>query len=150
MILLDTNVLIYAFDTASPHGHWSRQTIADAVGTEGAAVNAVGLAEICVGDEAPDTVADRIRSWGVEVLDVPAAAADVCASAYRLYRERRLSQSGSEAPAMPLPDFFIGAHAAIMSWDLATADRGRFSTYFPSVRLRVPPAQAGEDPPPVS
>ena len=140
MILLDTNVLTYAFDPDAPYGQWSRQTIADAVGTEGAAISAVGLAEVCVGDEEPGAVVERIRSWGVEVLDVPAAAADVCASAYRLYRERRSSQSGRSAPAMPLPDFFIGAHAAVMSWDLATADRGRFNTYFPSVRLRMPPA----------
>jgi predicted nucleic acid-binding protein len=138
MILLDTNVLILAFDAAAPYSDWSRETIADAVATQGAAVNAVSIAEICVGDEAPGTVADRVRSWGVTVLDVPAAAADVCALAYLRYRSRRQAQSGKDAPAMPLPDFFIGAHAQIMSWELATADRGRFHTYFPSVRLRTP------------
>jgi predicted nucleic acid-binding protein len=37
-----------------------------------------------------------------------------------------------------LPDFFIGAHAQIMGWPLATADEGRFRTYFPSVILRTP------------
>lgn len=138
MILLDTNVLIYAFDPDSPHSRWSRRTIADAVAGHGAAINAVSLAELCVGDEEPETVADRIRSWGVEILDVPAAAADICAKAYCRYRRRRHSQSGKDAPAMPLPDFFIGAHAKIMSWDLATVDQGRFQTYFPSVRLVTP------------
>jgi len=39
---------------------------------------------------------------------------------------------------MPLPDFFIGAHAQIMGWQLATADEGRFQTYFPSVALMMP------------
>ena len=138
MILLDTNVLIYASDLDSPHSRWSRQTIADAVADGGAAINAVSLAEICVGDEEPDTVADRIRSWGVEILDIPAAAADICAEAYRRYRKRRASQAGGPAPVMPLPDFFIGAHAKIMSWELATVDQGRFHTDFPSVRLRMP------------
>ena len=138
MTLLGTNVLICAFDPDSPHGQWARQTIADAVASDGAAIDAVSLAEICVGDEEPETVADRVRSWGVDVLDVPAAAADVCAKAYRRYRKRRSSPSGRSAPALPLPDFFIGAHAEIMSWDLATADRGRFHTYSPSVRLRTP------------
>ena len=137
-MLLDTNVLIYAFDDAAPYCHWSRRTIAEAVTDGGAAINAVSLAEICVGEKDPATVADRIRSWGVEILDVPVAAASVCANAYCRYRARRSSQSAKEAPLMPLPDFFIGAHAEIMNWELATADHGRFRTYFPSVRLRTP------------
>lgn len=138
MILLDTNVLIYAFDPDAPFCHWARETIADAVAGDGAAINAVSLAEICVGDAEPATVADRIRSWGVEIIDVPAAAADVCASAYRKYRKERMSQTSAPSPAMPLADFFIGAHAKIMGWELATADQGRFHTYFPSVSLRMP------------
>lgn len=139
MILLDTNVLIYAFDPDSPFCDWARETIADSVAGNGAAINAVSLAEICVGDADPSTAADRIRSWGVEILDVPVAAADVCAKAYRRYRQRRISQSDIPVPSMPLPDFFIGAHAKIMGWELATADQGRFHTYFPSVSLKMPP-----------
>ncbi len=81
MILLDTNVLIYAFDPESPFCEWARETIAAAVADDGAAIDAVSLAEICVGDEDPATVADRVRSWGVDTLDVPAAAAPECARA---------------------------------------------------------------------
>jgi len=138
MILLDTNVLIYAFDPDSPFCHWAKETIAEAVVGDGAAINAVSLAEICVGDADPPTAADRIRSWGIETLDVPAAAAYVCAKAYRRYRQRRVSQSDVPVSIMPLPDFFIGAHAKIMGWELATADQGRFHTYFPSVPLKMP------------
>ncbi len=138
MILLDTNVLIYASADGSPFLKWARRTIATAVAGDGAAVNAVSIAEICVGDAEPDTVAERIRSWGVAVLDVPAAAAGPCAKAYTAYRERRRRESGRDAPALPLPDFFIGAHAQIMGWPLATADEGRFRTCFPSVTLETP------------
>jgi predicted nucleic acid-binding protein len=138
MILLDTNVLIYAFDPGSPFFHWAREAISDAVAGDGAAINAVSLAEVCVGDAEPRSVADRIRTWGIEILDVPVAAAEVCAKAYRQYRKRRISQSDKPVPAMPLPDFFIGAHAKTMGWELATADQGRFHAYFPSVRLRMP------------
>jgi predicted nucleic acid-binding protein len=141
MILLDTNVPIYAFDSESPFCRWAKDSIADAVSGAGAAISAVSLAEICVGDQDPTTVADRVRRWGVEILDVPAAAADVCAAAYRTYRKRRVAQSGAKATAMPLPDFFIGAHAEVLKWELATADGRRFRAYFPSVVLRTPPGE---------
>ena len=138
MMLLDTNVLLYASEAGSRYHHWARQTIAEAISTEGAAINAVCLAEICVGEGDPTTTADRIRGWGVDVLDVPAAAAEICATAYRRYRDRRRRQSGKDSPRTPLPDFFIGAHAELMGWTLATVDTSRIRTYFPSVRLATP------------
>lgn len=138
MILLDTNVLIYAFDGESPHHEWARTTIAEAVSGGGGGIDAVSLAEICVGDAEPGTAAQRIRSWGVDILDVPVAAAEVCAQVYLAYRLRRRSQAGQEAPGLPLPDFFIGAHASVMGWPLATADSRRFATYFPELVLRTP------------
>lgn len=138
MILLDTNVLIYASDTSSPHCRWARKTIADAVAVEGAVINAATLAELCVGDAEPNTVADRIRRWGVEALDFPAVAAEISARAYLSYRQRRRRDSGKDSPTMPLPDFFIGAHAEVMGWTLATADADRYRTYFPKVRLKTP------------
>ena len=137
-MLLDTNVLLYAAESGSQYRDWARDTIARAVSTEGAAINAVCLAEICVGETEPTTAAERIRSWGVQIFAVPAAAADICASAYRRYRSRRRRQSGKDSPRMPLPDFFIGAHAEFMGWPLATVDTSRFATYFPSVRLLAP------------
>jgi predicted nucleic acid-binding protein len=138
VILLDTNVLIYASTDGSPFLEWARSTIAAGVSGDGAAVNAVSLAEICVGDAEPETVADRIRSWGITLLDVPVVGAELCAKAYLEYRERRRAESGRDAPLLPLPDFFIGAHAQVMNWPLVTADPGRFRTYFPSVTLLTP------------
>ena len=102
------------------------------------AVNAVSLAEICVGAEDPDLVVAEIRAWGIEILDIPASAAVLSARAYRAYRERRRRQSARNAPTTPLPDFFIGAHAEVMGYSLATADTSRFATYFPQVPLITP------------
>jgi len=138
MILLDTNVLVYASDPRSGFHRWACQTITEAVNGDGAAVDAITLAELCVGAAQPEAIPDQIREWGIVVLDVPAAASEVCARAYRKHRTRRKSESGKDSSAIPLPDFFIGAHAQIMGWTLATADAERFKTHFPRVALVMP------------
>ena len=139
MILLDTNVLIYASDQASPFHKWAFDLIAEAVaGGEGVCANAVSLAEVCVGDAHPGSVSQRIEAWGVELVGVPAAAAVDCAAAYVTYRARRKADSGKDAPTLPLPDFFIGAHAQVMGWTVATGDAARFRTYFPSLPVVHP------------
>jgi len=56
MVFLDTNVLIYAFDPASPFFDWSRNQIADALSSGGAAINPVILAELSVGCGKPENL----------------------------------------------------------------------------------------------
>lgn len=138
MILLDTNVVIYARDQYSPFNAWARQLIMASVDGGGAAINPVSLAELQVGASAPELVASEIVSWGIDIVDLPAKASEQCASAYRLYRQRRMADSGKTSAHVPLPDFFIGAHAATMGWEIATADSGRFKTYFLEVKLLQP------------
>ena len=138
MILLDTNVLIYASQAQSPFHAWATSTIAEGVVGDGAATNTVSIAEVCVGDAQPELAAGRVRSWGVQIVDLPAGAAEGCAVAYRRYRDRRRQQTGTTAPRIPLPDFFIGAHAQLAGWPLATADPDRIRTYFPDVVLLTP------------
>jgi predicted nucleic acid-binding protein len=50
----------------------------------------------------------------------------------------RAKSGGSTAPSIPLPDFFIGAHAEIMGWKIATRDVDRYASYFPTVKLITP------------
>lgn len=138
MILLDTNVIIDALDSGSAHHAWAAKQIVKAVSGDGAAVNAVTVAELCAGDRNPQNVESDLRNWGVQILDVPAAAAVVCGKAYRRYALARRTSGGGDAPKMPLPDFFIGAHAEIMDWKLATRDSDRISKYFPSAGLLTP------------
>lgn len=139
MTLLDTNVLIYASDAGSPFHSWAVDLIADAIACgHGVCTNAISLAEICVGDAHPESVASRIEAWGVNLVPVPPDAAVACAAAYVKYRARRRADSGKDAPILPLPDFFIGAQAQVLGWTLATGDSARFKTYFPSLRIVHP------------
>lgn len=138
MIFLDTNVLIYAADPGSRFHSWAREVITHHVATEGAMINPVILAELCVGEAHPERAATAIRSWGVDIVDLPFACAERCARAYAAYGTQRRKETGSTAPVVPLPDFFIGAHASLLNIALATADIGRYRTYFPELKLHTP------------
>ena len=139
MILLDTNVVIDAQNRTSPFFEGSRRLIMQAVETDGAAINAVTLAELCAGkSNIADLVQAELREAGVHLLELPVGAAPICGRAYRLYRLSRRKSAGGRAPNTPLPDFFIGAHAELLGWDLATRDSERFRLYFPKVKLIEP------------
>jgi predicted nucleic acid-binding protein len=138
MILFDTNVVIDAKDSSSASHAWSVRLIQEAVAGEGGGVNAVTLAELCAGSPNPADVGPEIRKLGLETLDLPAAVSAICGAAYRRYVLARRGSGGGVAPKIPLPDFFIGAHAEIMGWKLATRDAERISKYFPKVVLVTP------------
>lgn len=138
MILVDTNVLVDARDKASPFRQWAEELIADGLSGEGVSINAIVLAELCVGQREPETVQAGLLAQGFNIVDLPANVALISASAYTLYRDARKRSRGGAAPRVPLPDFFIGAHAEMMGWKLATRDSERFRLYFPRVQLIEP------------
>ena len=138
MILFDTSVILDALDKKSEHFKWASSLLIEAATGDGAAVNAVTVAELCAGDRNPESVQADLLNWELQLLDVPAAAAAVCGKAHRRYALARRASSGGPAPKIPLPDFFIGAHAEIMKWKLATRDTERISRYFPKVHLLTP------------
>jgi predicted nucleic acid-binding protein len=141
MILLDTNVIIDAHYGVGDHRVRAMNLISSAVINNGAAINCVTLAELYAGPKRGEDIEEDMRRAGVAIFDVPVAAAAICGRAYRRYRLARRRSGGGEAPSVPLPDFFIGAHAELMRWKLATRDVERYRIYFPAVEL-VEPASA--------
>ena len=138
MILIDTSVIIDARDPASRFRVWAQKILAHALSTEGLALNAVVLAELCVGHKTPEAIEGELSADGLTIVDLPAAASPLCARAYTRYRLTRRKSGGGDAPYIPLPDFFIGAHAELMGWKLATRDVERYRIYFPAVELIEP------------
>lgn len=132
-------LIVYARQSNSPFHSWAVERIAAAVSEEGAALNTISLAELC-GEDGVDSAAVKaaIGSFGVQLVDLPVTAADKCGKAFRAYRHKRKAQSGKDAPRTPLPDFFIGAHAEAMGWELVTNDPDRIRNYFPKVKLVTP------------
>ena len=138
MIFVDSNVIIDAQDKESQFRAWAEQIMADALSTDGIALNPIVLAELCVGQDDPKSVEVELREKGLTIVDLPAAAASICARAYTRYRVARKRSGGREAPLIPPPDFFIGAHAELTDWALATRDPDRYQLYFPEVKLIQP------------
>lgn len=69
---------------------------------------------------------------GFTIAPIPKEALFLAGKAFLQYKKRQ----GSKVNV--LPDFFIGAHAAVAGYGLVTLDKGRFDTYFPSVQLIMP------------
>jgi hypothetical protein len=66
------------------------------------------------------------------LLDIPKEALFLAGKVFLRYKKRRGKKR------LPLPDFFIGAHAAVLELGLLTRDARRYRSYFPSVRLINP------------
>jgi hypothetical protein len=139
VILLDTNVVIDAQNEGSPFYTWSNQVIAEGISTDGVGINALTLAELCSAARVDSEIVQaELQTAAIGIIDLPARAGAICGCAYRRYRLTRARSGGGKAPSVPLPDFFIGAHAELMGWKLAKRDVERYRTYFPAIELIEP------------
>ena len=95
-------------------------------------INQVIYAEVSVRYEDTDEL-DRDLPWeDFQREQLPWTAAFLAGKAFAEYRRR-----GGHRRS-PLPDFFIGAHAAVAGLRLLTRDSARYGTYFPTVELITP------------
>ncbi|MFA7262032.1 MAG: type II toxin-antitoxin system VapC family toxin [Caulobacter sp.] len=132
MTFVDTNVLLDLLK-ADPHwAVWSERNLDRAVARGPLVATDVVFAELCVGSPAIEDVDEFLGSVGVSVTSCPKAGLFLAAKVYLEYRRRGGLRTGV------LPDFFIGAHAAIVGAPLLTRDPRRYRTYFPSLELIAP------------
>lgn len=130
--LVDSSVLIDLIGPDSAWTGWSSEALTDALEEGAAFVNQVVYAEISVGFAAVEDCDWALEVRGIERVPLPWPAAFMAGRAFVIYRRRGgLKRS-------PLPDFFIGAHAAVERLNLLTRDPARYRTYFPSVKLIAP------------
>lgn len=130
--LVDSNVLIDVLSGNSDWADWSTMAL-DRVGTEGSlVVNEVIYAEVAHRYSRKELLDRELPEDDFTREHVPWDAAFLAAKAYAIYRGRGGSRRS------PLPDFFIGAHAAVVGLRLLTRDAARYRTYFPTVELIAP------------
>lgn len=131
-VLVDSNVLIDIASVDPAWGAWSTAALRRAQDESVVVINPIVYGELAVGFPAIEELdaslpADLYRREGI-----PYQAAYLAGQCYRDYRRR----GGPRTSA--LPDFYIGAHAAVAGYRLLTRDARRYRTYFPTLELIAP------------
>lgn len=132
MTFIDTNVLL---DVVTDDDKWADWSIAqlEAASLNGPLlINDLVYAELSVRYDRVEDLEVFLEEAGLEMTPIPRAALFLAGKVSTQYRRAGGSRTGV------LPDFFIGAHAAISQLPLLTRDIGRYRTYFPSLSLITP------------
>lgn len=131
-VLVDSNVLLDVVTQDPRWGAWSATTLARVADDETLVINALVYAEVSIGFEAVETLEAALPLDLYRREDLPYEAAFLAGKVFLQYR-----QAGGVRRS-PLPDFYIGAHAAVAGYQLLTRDAGRYRSYFPRLRLIAP------------
>lgn len=132
MTLVDTNVLL---DLVTDDPIWADWSIAqlEAASLNGPLlINDVVYAELAVRYDRIELLEAFVDEAGLTIAPMPRAALFLSGKVFTQYRRSGGSRTGV------LPDFFIGAHAAVHELPLLTRDVGRYRTYFPKLQLITP------------
>lgn len=132
MTLVDTNVLLDLVTNDPAWADWSVAQL-EAASLDGPLlINDVIYAELAVRYERIEDLDAFVEEAGLELTALPRAASFLAGKVFTRYRRAGGSRIGV------LPDFFIGAQAAVQKLPLLTRDIGRYRTYFPTVELITP------------
>ncbi len=131
--LVDSNVILDVVTDDPIWFQWSSESMARAADDSALAINPIIFAEVSIGFRTLEELEDLLPARDFRRLELPYEAAFLAGKAFLAYRRR----GGKKAA--PLPDFYIGAHAAISGLRLLTRDPKRYRTYFPTIDLVAPP-----------
>jgi predicted nucleic acid-binding protein len=132
MLLVDTNVLVDVLQNDPQWADWSISQMRAQASLHALVINPIIYAEVSLSFSTLEALDDVVGTLALELREIPRPALVLAAKAYAQYRRR----GGSKRQV--LPDFFIGAHAAVEGWPLLTRDANRFKTYFPTLEVLAP------------
>jgi len=131
-ILVDSNVLLDIATDDPEWQSWSSRALEDAANETTLVINALIYAEVSVGYHRIEDVEKAIPPAIYRRDPLPYEAAFLAGKAFLRYRQRGGKRTS------PLPDFYIGAHAAVAGFRILTRDARRYRRYFPTVDLIAP------------
>jgi predicted nucleic acid-binding protein len=136
MILVDTNVLLDVLQDDPKWAHWSQDQLESAALTDRLKINPVIYSELSMAFERIEELEQVVTDANLAVEPIPREALFLAGKVFLDYRRRKGIKQGV------LPDFYIGAHAAVSKYSILTRDVGRYRSYFPTVPLITPKSEA--------
>jgi predicted nucleic acid-binding protein len=130
--LVDSNVLLDVLTGDPRWSSWSADALEQAADDGPLVINPVIYAEISIGFPRIEDLDEVIPAADFVRAPLPWAAAFLAGKCFQEYRRR------GGAKRSPLPDFFIGAHAAVAGFRLLTRDAARYRMYFPRIDVVAP------------
>jgi predicted nucleic acid-binding protein len=119
-ILIDTNIILDVFEDDPNWANWSEVQLSRSVGRAG--INPIIYAELSYEAAEIEDVERMLVTLGLNYHELPREALFLASKAYKTYRQR----GGTKIA--PLPDFFIGAHAAVLKIPILTRDTKRYQS----------------------
>jgi predicted nucleic acid-binding protein len=132
MLLVDTNVLIDVLEDDPQWADWSIAQLRAQSKIHRLAINPVIYAELSAAFSTIEGLDAAVDELGLTLREIPRPALYLAGKAFVRYRRQGGSRTGV------LPDFFIGAHAAVAGYPLLTRDTRRYETHFAKLTLISP------------
>ena len=131
-LLVDSNVILDIITDDPAWGDWSESMLDRCSLTHRLCINPVIYSEISVGFARIEELEEAVRASDFEMRPPPKEALFLAGKVFLRYRRAKGEKRS------PLPDFYIGAQAAVEGMALLTRDLGRFRTYFPGIEIISP------------
>jgi predicted nucleic acid-binding protein len=131
-VLVDANVLLDVMTEDTDWTGWSADALARAADRYRLVINPIIYAEVSIRYSQIEELEAALPKAMLDREEIPYEAAFLAGKSFLAYRRR----GGTKRS--PLPDFFIGAHAAISKYFLLTRDAARYRTYYPKLSLIAP------------
>lgn len=132
MTLIDTNILIDIATRDPVWANWSLSQLENASIAGPVLINDIVYAEFSIRYDHIGQLDAFLAAAGIQLVPMSTAALFLAGKTFLRYKKA----GGSRVSVMP--DFFIGAHAAVEGMPLLTRDTGRYRTYFPTLDLIAP------------
>jgi predicted nucleic acid-binding protein len=131
-VLVDANVLLDVMTQDARWFEWSANALAEIADRHRLVINPIIYAEISIRYSRIEDADAALPRAMLDREPLPYEAAFLAGKAFLAYRQRGGARNS------PLPDFFIGAHAAVSGYALLTRDAARYRTYFPKLSVIAP------------
>jgi predicted nucleic acid-binding protein len=132
-VLVDTNVILDVSTNDQRWSEWAADALARAADESILVINPIIYAEVSVAYKRIEDLEAVLPPAIFRRDALPYEAAFLAGKAFLRYKQR-----GGRSKSRPLPDFFIGAHAAVAGFRLLTRDAARYRTYFPGMAVIAP------------